>query len=222
MEVFLGTILPWPISYAPQGWAFCNGQTLSTNQNQALYSLIGPTYGGDQSAFKLPNLCGKFPLGSSFMGNPLEPYIQAQLGTTGGQKDLYLQSNQIPSHVHSISNVVTVGNNGAVSVGSTIAIPVNTDAYDGNKATNVPSSTATLGVGKAGSFTTNIYTSSAPTAGASLAPFTIQNTMNIPAPTVTSTCAPQQPAQSLKVPTVPPYLTINYIIALEGLYPMRP
>ena len=84
MDAFIGTILPWPASFAPQGWAFCNGQSLPVSQNQALYSLIGNLYGGNSQSFNLPNLTGRFPVGSIFMGNSISGTVQAQLGTNSG------------------------------------------------------------------------------------------------------------------------------------------
>lgn len=224
MEAFIGTILPWPSTFAPQGWAFCNGQSLSVNQNQALYSLIGNLYGGNNQTFNLPNLTGRFPVGSINMGGSIPSTVQAQLATYSGYKEITLNAAQLPVHSHAITNAVNATGGGNVPVSVNVKIPVNTDAYDATKATNVPGSTATLGQGKAGSFTTNIYTSNAPTANANLAPFNAQGTISIPSPTVTvtSTCTGQTPAQNQTVPTVPPFLAINYIIALEGVYPMRP
>lgn len=63
-EPYIGEIMMWGGNYAPEGWAFCNGQTLSIAQNQALYALIWNTYGGDGvSTFKLPDLRGRVPVG---------------------------------------------------------------------------------------------------------------------------------------------------------------
>ena len=64
MEVFIGTIQPFAFNFAPQGWALCEGQILSLNQYQALFALIGTTYGGNGSQnFGLPNLQGRLPIG---------------------------------------------------------------------------------------------------------------------------------------------------------------
>ena len=80
---FLGEIDVYSFSYAPKGWAQCNGQLLPINQNQAIFSLLGTTYGGDgRTTFALPNLQGRVPLhtgGSTGIG--LSPYT---LGQTGG------------------------------------------------------------------------------------------------------------------------------------------
>ena len=65
MEPFLGQLMLVPYDFAPNGWALCNGQLLSIAQNQALFTLIGTTYGGDGvSTFALPDLRGRVPVSS--------------------------------------------------------------------------------------------------------------------------------------------------------------
>jgi microcystin-dependent protein len=79
-------------NYPPQGWAFCNGQFLPINQNQALFSLLGTTYGGNgQTTFALPNLQGRVPIhfGSSFT-----------LGTAAGQSAHTVTISEMPQHLH--------------------------------------------------------------------------------------------------------------------------
>ena len=62
-EPFLGEIRIMSFGFAPKGWALCNGQLLPINQNQALFSLLGTTFGGDgQINFALPNLQGRVPI----------------------------------------------------------------------------------------------------------------------------------------------------------------
>jgi microcystin-dependent protein len=82
-EPFLGEIDVYSFTYAPKGWAFCNGQLLPINQNQAIFSLLGTTYGGDgRTTFALPNLQGRVPLHTGGGNGPgLSPYT---LGQTGG------------------------------------------------------------------------------------------------------------------------------------------
>ena len=82
MEAFLGTILMFAGNYAPRGWMFCEGQELAIQQHQALFALIGTTYGGDgKRAFKLPDLRGRFPLQPT-LNDPNMPRVTA--GQTGG------------------------------------------------------------------------------------------------------------------------------------------
>jgi microcystin-dependent protein len=65
-EPFLSEIRIFSFNFAPKGWALCNGQLLPINQNQALFSLLGTTYGGNgQTNFALPNLQGKAPSGAA-------------------------------------------------------------------------------------------------------------------------------------------------------------
>ena len=57
LEPFIGEVCQYPFNYAPKGWAFCHGQSMSIQQNQALFSLLGTTFGGDgRSTFNLPDL----------------------------------------------------------------------------------------------------------------------------------------------------------------------
>ena len=63
-DAYVGEIMMWAGNYAPEGWAYCSGQTLSIAQNQVLFALIGTAYGGDgKSTFKLPDLQGRVPIG---------------------------------------------------------------------------------------------------------------------------------------------------------------
>lgn len=82
MEAFLGTILMFAGNYAPRGWMFCEGQELAIQQHQALFALIGTTYGGDgKRTFKLPDLRGRFPLQPT-LNDPNMPRVTA--GQTSG------------------------------------------------------------------------------------------------------------------------------------------
>jgi microcystin-dependent protein len=72
MNTYIGSILLVAFNYAPQGWAFCQGQLMNISQNSALFSLLGTTYGGDGKAtFALPNLTGAKAM-TDANGNPLQ------------------------------------------------------------------------------------------------------------------------------------------------------
>ena len=92
VEPFLSEIKIVSFNFAPKGWAFCNGQLLPINQNQALFSLLGTTYGGDGRVnFALPNLQGRMPI---HMGDGFT------LGERGGETAHTLNISELPAHNH--------------------------------------------------------------------------------------------------------------------------
>jgi microcystin-dependent protein len=93
-EPFLSEIRLMSFGFPPKGWAFCDGQLLPINQNQALFSLLGTTFGGDGRVnFALPDLRGRAPMhvGSGHT-----------LGERGGEQAHTLSIAEIPTHVHSV------------------------------------------------------------------------------------------------------------------------
>jgi len=91
-EPFLGEIRLLSFVFPPKGWALCNGQLLPINQNQALFSLLGTTYGGDGRVnFALPDLRGRVPLHTG-QGHTL--------GEVGGEQAHTLTVNELPTHTH--------------------------------------------------------------------------------------------------------------------------
>ncbi|HUJ42972.1 MAG TPA: tail fiber protein [Opitutaceae bacterium] len=95
-EPFLGEIRMVGFNFAPQGWALCNGQTLSISQNTALFSLLGTQFGGNgTSTFCLPNLQGRFPLGAG-----TGSYGTYYNGESGGAEVYTLTVAQLPAHAH--------------------------------------------------------------------------------------------------------------------------
>jgi microcystin-dependent protein len=100
-EPFLSEIRIMSFGFPPKGWATCDGQLLPINQNQALFSLLGTTYGGDGRVnFGLPNLQGRAPI---HMGS------SHTLGERGGEQGHTLSISEIPTHVHSAMAASAVG-----------------------------------------------------------------------------------------------------------------
>jgi microcystin-dependent protein len=100
MDPFLGEIRLVAFSFAPQGWALCEGQLLPINQNTALFSLLGTMYGGDgRTTFALPDLRGRVPLGAG-TGASGTAYA---VGESGGEEAVSLAVGQLPSHGHSVA-----------------------------------------------------------------------------------------------------------------------
>lgn len=94
-DPFISEIQIFAFDFAPRGWARCNGQLLPINQNQALFSLLGTTYGGNgQTNFALPNLQGRVPM---HIGGGL---VQGQ---TGGEANHTLTIAEMPVHTHQVS-----------------------------------------------------------------------------------------------------------------------
>ena len=91
-EPFLSEIRLFTFTFAPKGWALCNGQLLPINQNQALFALLGTTYGGDGRVnFALPNLQGRVPI---HMGSG------HTLGERGGEQAHTISPEELPRHTH--------------------------------------------------------------------------------------------------------------------------
>src|SRR5690242_513541 len=162
-EPFLGEIKIISWNFPPKGWTFCNGQLLPINQNQALFSILGTTYGGDGRVnFGLPNLQGRMPV---HVGNGIV------LGELGGETSHTLNISELPAHNH-----VPVGSSTDASV------PGPSGAVWANKATN-PYSTA---------------------GGVSMNPACI------------TAVGGNQPHENMS-----PYLVLNFIIALQGIFPSQ-
>lgn len=119
MDPYLGQILLVPYNFAPAGWHFCDGTLLPISQYNALFALLGTTYGGNgQSTFALPDLRGRVPVGSG-QGTGLQSYT---LGEQGGQETVTLIQSEMPMHTHLVT----------ASVGSGADIP--TDNFIGGGA----------------------------------------------------------------------------------------
>lgn len=106
---YLGEIRLFAGNFAPQGWAFCDGQLLAISEHDALFQLIGTTYGGDgESTFALPDLRGRLPIHRG---------VGFTIGQSGGTEDVTITTNQVPAHGHPLraadlaSSETSPGNN---------------------------------------------------------------------------------------------------------------
>lgn len=164
MDQYLSEIRIFSFAFAPRYWALCNGQLLPINQNQALFSLLGTTYGGNgQTTFALPDLRGRVPM---HWGNGM---VQGQ---TAGEANHTLTIQEMPAHNH-------------IALASTAGPTVNTPA--GNTwASNTG------------------YSPYSATGGSTMSPDTLSNT-----------------GGSQGHNNMSPYLTLNFCIALSGIFPSR-
>jgi microcystin-dependent protein len=122
-EPFLSEIRIFSFNFPPKGWAFCNGQILPINQNQALFSLLGTMYGGNgQTTFGLPNLQGRVPIhmGQGFV-----------LGQAAGQASHTLTSAEMPAHNHMVQASTATANANIPNNTTILAATAPNDLYTG-------------------------------------------------------------------------------------------
>lgn len=190
-EAFIGEIRIFAGGFAPAGWAFCDGQIISIAQNEALFSLLGTSYGGNgRTSFGLPDLRGRVVVGPR-QGASLTSY---SVGHRGGVETVRLSENQLPAHSHGVN----IDNNGTVS------IPINTMIGGEDEASPGSGVLANTGADR---FSSEV------TAGArySGAPIAVTGI----AATTTSI------GNGTAIENRQPYIAINYIICMDGIYPSR-
>jgi microcystin-dependent protein len=135
-EPFLAEIKMMSFNFPPRGWALCNGQLLPINQNQALFSLLGTTYGGNgQTNFALPNLQGRVPM---HMGSG------HSLGEVAGEQSHTLSISEMPQHQHIFQGTTNNADNAAVT-GNLMATSANLYTAAANLTTLVPGTVANAG-----------------------------------------------------------------------------
>lgn len=162
-EPFLGEIRIVSFNFAPKGWALCNGQLLPINQYQALFSLLGTTYGGNGiQNFQLPNYQARMPV---HVGNG---YVQ---GEAAGEAAHTLIQTEMPLHTHSAVGVTTNANSASASGNAWASSGQNPYAATPNTQMS---------------------------------------------PSVLKTTGGSQPHDNMA-----PYLTLNFVIALSGIFPSR-
>ena len=111
-EPYLGELRLLAFTFAPRGWAFCEGQLLPIDENQSLYSLLGTMYGGDgRTNFGLPDLRGRAVMG-----------VSTNQGTKAGVESVVLAQNQVPAHGHQL-RAVSAAANSASGAGALPAEP---------------------------------------------------------------------------------------------------
>ena len=122
---FVGEIRMFGGTFAPAGWAFCDGSYLAISENDALFALIGTTYGGDgQTTFALPDLRSRVPIHQG-QGPGLNSYT---IGQAAGVETVTLTANQIPVHSHAF-NGSTASATALSPAGAVVASPTNLDLY---------------------------------------------------------------------------------------------
>ena len=207
-QPFIGEIRAVGFSYPPRGWAPCDGRLLPIAQNSALFSLLGTTYGGNgQTTFGLPDLRGRVPTGQG-QGPGLPATAMGQMA---GTPTVTLTVSQLPQHAPQATFQGT-------AVSGTVSLPVGTSSSTPITQPTVGGTTyltaATAASGRTPIDINGLYTNTAPTSPAQLGGGT---TSVVAAGTVT--VAPVGDSQPF--PIAQPFTGVNFIIALEGIFPSR-
>jgi microcystin-dependent protein len=208
MDPFVGEIRAIGFSFAPPGWFLCNGQILAISSYQALFALIGTTFGGNgTSTFQLPDLQGRVPLGVG-QGAGLPVYVWGQ---QGGAASVALTQQQMPAHTH-----VATFTGSAPSGPANLSVTVQGSSAQGG--TSSPTGNYLAGTPK-GSTTGDLYVNNPALgtlgnlAGAS------GSLSGLPAPQ--GTVVNGLSGGNVPVNIEPPYLAIYFIIAYNGIFPSR-
>ena len=195
MEPFIGQIILFGGNFAPRGWAICEGQLLPISQNQALFSIIGTTYGGDgRTTFALPDLRGRAPIG---MGHG-PGLSDRRLGSRAGEETHTLNITEMPTHNHLTQNNINNDQHIQLSTEAGVrSVPQAGDVPAGASFGSGLSATPVNAYGPANSTVEGQAISS--NSGLEI----LNNGGN------------------LAHNNMQPFLTMNYIIALVGIFPSR-
>ena len=215
-EPFLGEIRWVGFNFAPVGWALCDGQLMSIAQNTALFSLLGTTYGGDgKSTFALPDMRGRVPLHPG-QGPGLS---QRLLGEAGGQETVTLTTAQMPSHSHALTSHTHTIPALAVDVKASSAAATTT-----SPAGNVLA-TATIGQGGQGRGRGNggsLHVTEVYNAGPTTVSMAAGSATTSPGTTGGGSGTTMATGGGAAHENMQPFLGVQCIIALQGIFPSRP
>jgi len=195
MDAYMGTITIYGFNYAPQDWALCQGQTYQVNQYQALYSLLGTLYGGTASQnFKLPNLTGRMPIGTG-PAQPASNLPAYNPGQFGGTQNVALSVANLPAHSHTATSMaVTFRAAGTPTPATPASAPSASNPY--------------LGASGAGTGLATIWST------------TLNNPVSVQG--LSATGNTDLTGGNAPVSVLNPFLALNFCIAINGLYPVRP
>lgn len=190
-DAYTSEIRLWAANFAPRNWAFCQGQIMDISQHQALFALIGTTYGGNgRTTFALPDLRGRIPRGTG-TGPGLQPVL---LGSQQGYENMTLTQLELPTHNHAVINNLSVDGNVQVSVNSE-------EGEEGDPNGNYLAGTNDTGYSdEAGS--------------GQLAGVTSQYSFG-------GSISTQDTGSGRSFPLLNPSTGLNFIICLDGVFPQR-
>jgi microcystin-dependent protein len=200
MEGYIGEIRHFAGNFAPRGWSFCQGQQISIASNETLFVLIGTTYGGNgQTTFNLPDFRGRVAVGVG-KGSGLSNVV---LGTEAGTESVTLTHGNLPIHNHAVTTT---------PINPTFTMSVNnTQATEHTPTGGL--SIASAGYKDSNNFFVQNLGFNTDTPAVALNPATVVlNSITV----TNSTVGGSQPHNNMQ-----PYLTVNFIICIEGIFPSR-
>jgi len=225
MDAFMGSVLAVGFNYPPRGWLFCNGQTVPVQQNAAMFALLGTMYGGDgQNTFGIPDLRGRVVVGSQQQGPGLMNVPQGAKGGANGATvvstgavSFTIGINNLPQHNHS----VTVPGS-AFTASSTL------NATSKGPGSTAPAANATLCNTGTGGPSANMYlTTTGPATdlvalnSQSVTTTLVGNASVNSGTTGAGTAVTAPVTTSANISNMPPFIGLNYIICMEGIFPSR-
>ncbi len=216
-ESYIGTISLFAGYFAPRGWVFCDGQILQIAQHQALFSILSNQYGGDGiRTFALPDLRGRVPIGAG-QGAELSGYTQ---GARGGVESLTINSTNLPKLEGALSLTSLSGTaSGTIttSVSTNIKIPCSSNGGSPNPEGNVIGSDSAASpfntVSDLGKFM-KPFNADLPLSFSVNLPVTFNSSPNTIPITITN-------GANIPISVLQPYLALNYIICISGIYPSK-
>lgn len=226
MDAFMGTIMAVGFNFPPRGWLPCNGQLVPISQNSAMFALLGTMYGGDgQTTFGIPDLRGRVAVGAQGAGPGIQNIQQGELSGTNnvtvianGTATTTLTEANLPSHTHTaVLNLSGLSATTNISVDSTANPAATTAAVAGSKLT----SSSAIGQLSAAIYLTPPTAQSAPVNLGGVTTTVTGNGTVTNANTGSGTPVVAQVNTTSTVSIMQPYLGLNYIIAMEGIFPSR-
>lgn len=231
-NAFIGTIMAVAYNYAPTGWLPCNGQLVSVQQYQALYALLGNTYGGvSMQTFGLPDLRGYAVIGAGVSLTPGRTMQPVALAASVGTNSLDLTTNGATSLTIGAANLPNVPIGGALNTTGLSATSTLSATTSGPGAL-APASGAMLSASGGGPGAAAIYyanpTPSTPLPAVALGSASVQTKVDGTATFTSGALGSGTPlppvgvASTAKVALMQPSLGMTYIICWQGAYPVRP
>lgn len=194
-QPFVGQMLLVGFTFAPRNYALAQGQLMAISQNTALFSLLGTTYGGNgTSTFQLPDLRGRVPIGFG-QGLGLDNYVQ---GEVAGSETAHILISNLPAHNHVMTGNVSVAT--TVGVTNTTANKIGPNAHVLAPAQSLSTPPSPV----------EIYSDQTP-----------NGTLGGVSSAVTSTLGTALTGSGLPFDLLQPYLVMNYVVALFGIFPSR-